>query len=196
MWLQERAASLSAPTMPMAAASSAASFSSALQPTEQEIVSTASPSGARQPTLYGFLQPVESPLRLEAQRPGNRHFHETNHSTYEYQLLCYWKASRPVARVHLATIAARRLCRGLRATWALQCMTDAGHWHLSSCRGCGFYPCNTHCAHCTTAWCTNCCAWSALCWKCYRPRFALQDCGEVAVGTGGPSGDGSFENPP
>ena len=146
--------------------------------------------------VYVFSQPVESSLCLEVQGRGKRHDHEMTHRTYEYQLLCYWKTSRPVARVHLATTAARRLCKGLRATWALQCMADLGHCHLSSCRGCGSYPSDTQCARCATAWCLNCRAWSVLCWKCYRPRFALQDCGEVALGMGGPGGDGSFENPP
>ena len=120
--------------------------------------------------------------------------------TYEIKLLQYWAASRPVARICMATVADRRACRALRATWALHCMTQFGRYDLASCRGCGHYPTHRTCGHYTThrggchiAWCDACHAWSHLCWKCYRPRYERQDCGEFAPGHEGPGGDGRFE---
>ena len=59
---------------------------------------------------------------LEMQGRGSPHSHEKIMYLYEYKLLLYWAASRPVGRVHMATTAQRRACRGLRATWILQCM--------------------------------------------------------------------------
>ena len=127
---------------------------------------------------------------------------------YEITLLRFWSASRPVARVRLATVPDRRACRALRAAWALERMAEMGIWHLRSCRGCGMYPTATTCAQCLeSAWCEYCSAWSRLCWKCYRPcapwilsaesgRLYLkcQDRGEFVPGVGGPGGDGGFEN--
>ena len=92
-----------------------------------------------------------------------------------YRLLLYWACSRPVARVHMATVPQRRACRGLRATWTLQCMTQLCSYDLPACRGCGLYPTSTTCSNCCTAWCHSCRAWSSLCWKCYRPRYDLTD---------------------
>jgi hypothetical protein len=114
-------------------------------------------------------------------------------STYEVNLLWYWAASRPVARISMATMADRRKCRGLRASWAIHCMTQLGRHDLASCRGCGQYPTDSTCSGCHIAWCDDCHAWSAMCWKCYRPRHELQDCGEFAPGHGGPGGNGRFE---
>ena len=112
-----------------------------------------------------------------------------------YPLLLYWACSRPVARVHMATVSQRRACKGLRATWTLQCMTQLCRYDLPACRGCGFYPTSATCSNCCTAWCHSCRAWSALCWKCYRPRHSLADTGEFIPGFGGPGGNGSFDTP-
>ena len=46
--------------------------------------------------------------------------------TYEVELLQIWARSRPVARISMATVAARRECRAVRATWALHCMARLG----------------------------------------------------------------------
>ena len=116
-------------------------------------------------------------------------------STYEYNLLLYWACSRPVARVHMATIPQRRQCKSLRAAWTLHCMTQLCRYDLSGCRGCGHYPTSSICSNCSTAWCRSCHVWSPLCWKCYRPRFSLTDTGEFMTGFGGPAGNGSFETP-
>lgn len=113
--------------------------------------------------------------------------------TYEINLLQYWAASRPVARILIATVADRRACRALRATWALHCMAQSGQYDLASCRGCGHYPTYRTCAGCHIAWCGACHTWSQLCWKCYRPRHELHDCGEFLPGRGGPEGNGRFE---
>lgn len=114
-------------------------------------------------------------------------------STYEYNLLLYWACSRPVARVHMATIPQRRQCKSLRAAWTLHCMTQLCRYELSGCRGCGHYPISSICSNCSTAWCRSCHVWSSLCWKCYRPRYSLTDTGEFMTGFGGPAGNGSFE---
>ena len=138
----------------------------------------------------------------------------------EVDLLRYWARSRPVARIVMATVAERRACRALRATWALHCMGLLGHqdtsWTLgapscASCRGCGHYPTYRTCVGCNIKWCDACYTWSQVCWKCYRPRHELHDCGEFLPGTwgswrqwdegvleailgrGGPGGNGQFE---
>jgi hypothetical protein len=140
--------------------------------------------------------------RIEAQcRGALRHYHLTQQvplqssppPTYEISLLQYWAASRPVARIFMATVADRRACRGLRATWVLHCMAQLGQHDLASCRGCGHYPTYRTCAGCHINWCNACHTWSQLCWKCYRPRHELNDCGEFLPGRGGPGGNGRFE---
>jgi hypothetical protein len=93
----------------------------------------------------------------------------------EISMLRYWEASRPVARIFMATVADRRACRALRATWALHCMAKIAHSAIESCRGCGHYPSHHKCEGCNIAWCGDCHIWSPLCWKCYRPRYKLQD---------------------
>ena len=113
--------------------------------------------------------------------------------THEIYLLQYWAASRAVARISLATVADRRACRALRATWALHCMAQFGQHDLACCRGCGYYPTYRTCARCHIKWCDACHMWSKLCWKCYRPRHELNDCGEFLPGCGGPGGHGIFE---
>ena len=126
--------------------------------------------------------------------------------TYEVELLQIWARSRPVARISMATVAARRECRAVRANWALHCMARLGqhmdaatiqHIHgcgnLASCRGCGHYPTYRTCVRCHLKWCGACHTWSQLCWKCYRPRHALNDCGEFLLGRGGPGGNGRLE---
>ena len=139
---------------------------------------------------------------IEAQCRGSlRHYHLTQQvplqssppPTYEISLLQYWAASRPVARIFMATVADRRACRGLRATWVLHCMAQLGQHDLASCRGCGHYPTYRTCAGCHINWCNACHTWSQLCWKCYRPRHELNDCGEFLPGRGGPGGNGRFE---
>ena len=117
------------------------------------------------------------------------------HVDGELALLQYWAASRPVARIILATVPARRGCRALRAAWALMCMTNKFDEYARSCRGCGQHPVHTTCQQCRTRWCACCAAWSPLCWKCYRPRPEFHDCGEFEIGHGGPGGNGSLENP-
>ena len=117
-------------------------------------------------------------------------YHAITQST---SLLQYWAASRPVARIFMATVADRRACRALRATWALHCMVQLSHYDLASCRGCGHYPTYRTCARCHIKWCGACHTWSQLCWKCYRPRHELHDCGEFLPGRGGPGGNGRFE---
>ena len=130
----------------------------------------------------------------EMQSRGFRHVHENTPGTSTtYRLLLYWACSRPVARVHMATVPQRRACKGLRATWTLQCMTQLCRYDLPACRGCGLYPTSATCNNCCTAWCHSCHAWSSLCWKCYRPRHSLADTGEFMAGFGGPGGNGSFE---
>ena len=124
-------------------------------------------------------------------------------STYEINLLQYWAASRPVARIFMATVVDRRACRALRATWALHCianyphiaadMAQLGQYDLAPCRGCGHYPTNRTCAGCHMKWCGDCHTWSRLCWKCYRARPGLNDCGEFIPGRGGPGGNGKFQ---
>ena len=113
--------------------------------------------------------------------------------TYEIELLQYWARSRPVARIFMATVADRRACRALRATWALHCMALLGQHNLASCRGCGHYPTYRTCLGCYIKWCDACHTWSQLCWKCYKPRHELNDCGEFLPGRGGPGGNGRFE---
>ena len=113
--------------------------------------------------------------------------------TYEVDLLRYWARSRPVARIFMATVADRRACRALRATWALHCIALLGQHNLASCRGCGHYPTYRTCVGCHIKWCDTCHTWSQLCWKCYRPRHELHDCGEFLPGRGGPGGNGRFE---
>ena len=116
--------------------------------------------------------------------------HHLRHMTYLRQ---YWARSRPVARIFMATVADRRACRALRATWALHCMAHLGQHDLASCRGCGHYPTYRTCARCHIKWCGACHTWSQLCWKCYRPRHELHDCGEFPPGRRGPGGNGRFE---
>ena len=111
----------------------------------------------------------------------------------EVDLIQYWARSRPVARIVMATVAERRACRALRATWALHCMAVLGHHNLASCRGCGHYPTYRTCVECHIKWCGACHTWSQKCWKCYRPRHELHDCGEVLPGREGPGGNGQFE---
>ena len=104
----------------------------------------------------------------------------------EVDLLRYWARSRPVARIVMATVAERRACRALRATWALHCMAVLGHHNLASCRGCGHYPTYRTCVGCHIKWCGACHTWSQVCWKCSRPRHELHDCGEILPERGGP----------
>ena len=130
---------------------------------------------------------------LEMQGRGHLHAHINSFDSYEYNLLLYWAASRPVARVHMAIASQRRACRGLRATWTLQRMIQLGCYDLRGCHGCGEYPTTSTCGNCSTAWCHSCCSWSVLCWRCYRPRYNLADTGEFMPGFGGPGGNGSFE---
>ena len=136
---------------------------------------------------------------LEPAGRGVLHAHATTHemqslaSPTPCRLLLYWACSRPVARVHMATTSQRRACRGLRATWILQCMTQLCCYDLPACRGCGLYPTSTTCSNCCTAWCNSCHAWSVLCWKCYRPRHSLADTGEFMLGFEGPGGNGSCD---
>jgi hypothetical protein len=113
----------------------------------------------------------------------------------ELQLLLYWVRLRPVARIQLASVSQRRLCRALRAAWTLMRMQGLGRYDLFGCRGCGEFPTEATCIHCATRWCELCAQWSPACWKCYRPRPFLNDCGEFMVGWGGPAGDGSLEPP-
>ena len=62
------------------------------------------------------------------------HAHENTPGTLmTYRLLLYWACSRPVARVHMATVPQRRACRGLRATWTLQCMIQLCRYDLPAC---------------------------------------------------------------
>ena len=126
-------------------------------------------------------------------RPSLALLQSTPPPTYELNILRFWAASRPVARICMATVADRRACRGLRATWAIHYMTQLSRHDLASCRGCGQYPTYRTCTGCHLAWCDDCHAWSPLCWKCYRPRQELQDCGEFVPGHGGPGGNGRFE---
>ena len=124
--------------------------------------------------------------------------------TYEVELLQHWARSRPVARIFMATVADRRACRALRATWALHCLALCGQHianardvnicaHYATCRGCGDYPTYRTCVGCHIKWCGACHTWSQVCWKCYRPRHELHDCGEFLPGRGGPGGNGRFE---
>mgnify|MGYP000022625932 CR=1 FL=1 len=139
---------------------------------------------------------AQFPTMREMQSRGTLHAHENAPGiSTTYRLLLYWACSRVVARVHLATVPQRRACRGLRATWTLQCMTQLCRYDLPACRGCGFYPTSATCSNCCTAWCHSCRAWSALCWKCYRPQHSLADTGEFMPGFGGPGGNGSFDTP-
>jgi len=139
---------------------------------------------------------VQFSTMRDMQPRGILHAHENTPGTSTtYRLLLYWACSRPVARVHMATVPQRRACRGLRATWTLQCMIQLCRYDLPACRGCGFYPTSDTCSNCCTAWCHSCCAWSSLCWKCYRPRHSLADTGEFMPGFGGPGGNGSFDTP-
>ena len=152
---------------------------------EADLTTTTAEKGLAQfPTIY------------EMQPRGTLHAHENAPGiSTTYRLLLYWACSRVVARIHLATVPQRRACRGLRATWTLQCMTQLCCYDLPACRGCGFYPTSATCSNCCTAWCHSCSAWSALCWKCYRPQHSLVDTGEFMPGFGGPGGNGSFDTP-
>ena len=110
------------------------------------------------------LRAQSGPCRLEVQARSLPHLHLTQQvllqssplPTYEINLLQYWAASRPVARIFMATVADRRACRALRATWALHCMAQLSHYDLASCRGCGHYPTSRICAGCHNAWCGAC----------------------------------------
>ena len=113
--------------------------------------------------------------------------------SYELRLLWYWALSRPVARIHLVTVPQRRFCRSLRAAWTLWRMKILTRYDMLGCRGCGEFPTEATCAQCNTKWCGNCSQWSALCWKCYRPRVGVNDCGEFTLGIGGPAGNGSLD---
>ena len=145
---------------------------------------------------YKRMRIAQFPTMRDMQPRGTLHAHENAPGiSTTYRLLLYWACSRVVARVHLATVPQRRACRGLRSTWTLQCMTQLCRYDLPACRGCGFYPTSATCSNCCTAWCHSCRAWSALCWKCYRPRHSLADTGEFMPGFGGPGGNGSFDTP-
>ena len=135
----------------------------------------------------GSLHHHQQVMLQSAPPPVLRYFDE------EADLLRYWARSRPVARIVMATVAERRACRALRATWALHCMAVLGHHNLASCRGCGHYPTYRTCVVCHIKWCGACHTWSQVCWKCYRPRHELHDCGEFLPGRGGPGGNGQFE---
>ena len=113
--------------------------------------------------------------------------------TYERRVLMYWALSRPVARIHLATVQQRRFCRSLRAAWTLWRMQALNRYDMLGCRGCGAFPTEATCAQCNTKWCGSCSQWSASCWKCYRPRLGLSDCGEFVLGLGGPAGNGGLD---
>ena len=95
------------------------------------------------------------PLHVPA-RPSLPLLQSTSPPTYELYLLRFWAASRPVARICMATLADRRACRGLRAAWAIHCMTQLGRHDLVSCRGCGHYPTHRTCTTCHLAWCGDC----------------------------------------
>ena len=163
--------------------------------------------------------PSENDLLDEAPTRGSQHVHfprppppvaalpTSAHSGAEVEreclLLRYWAASRPIGRIALATVPSRRGCRALRAAWTLMRMTVHPQRDTLGCRGCGEYPVYSTCGRCSTKWCTYCTTWSPLCWKCYRPRQQLNDCGEFVVGgsaadaatdCGGPSGAGVLEN--
>ena len=104
--------------------------------------------------------------------------------SYELRLLWYWALSRPVARIHLATMLERRLCRGIRATWTLLRMQVLSRHDTFGRRGCGAFPTEPTCAQCDTNWCRDCYDWSGVsCWKCYKPRQGFSDCGELPVAT-------------
>ena len=75
---------------------------------------------------------------------------------YELQLLSYWARSRPVARILLATMLERRLCRGIRAAWTLWRMQVLSRYDMFGCRGCGAFPTEPTCAQCDTKWCRDC----------------------------------------
>ena len=147
------------------------------------------------------LRAQSGPCRIEVQGRALPHLHLTQQvllqssplPTYEINRLQYWAASRPVARIFMATVADRRACRALRATWALHRMAQLGQYDLAGCRGCGHYPTYRKCEGCHIAWCGACHTWSQLCWKCYRPRHELHDCGEFRPGRGGPGGNGRCE---
>ena len=140
------------------------------------------------PTPVGFVlgpRPAANPLNSQAL---NVQF------TYETQSLMHWARSRPLARIHLATISQRRACRALRAAWTLRRMQELNRFAMMlpdrstmlGCCGCGEFPIEATCAHCTTKWCENCYQWSASCWQCYWARGNLPDCGEVVLGQGCP----------
>jgi hypothetical protein len=136
---------------------------------------------------------LESSAALECQeRSGSGHMQITSYAdTYaEIKMLRYWEAQRPVARIFMATVADRRGCRALRASWALHGMEKCQQYSLGSCRGCGNYPSHHKCEGCDIAWCGDCYIWSRLCWKCYRPQH---DGGESLQSRGGLGGNGSFE---
>ena len=164
------------------------------RPTDSDADAT---SDARTPT---DSDATEHAAGVEAQGRGSPQAHlqqvmlqSALPPTYEIELLQYWARSRPVARIFMATVADRRACRALRATWALHCMALLGQHNLASCRGCGHYPTYRTCLGCYIKWCDACHTWSQLCWKCYRPRHELNDCGEFLPGRGGPGGNGRFE---
>ena len=79
--------------------------------------------------LRGAARPALNPARLQ----------------YELQLLKYWARSRPVARIHLATMLSRRLCRGIRAAWTLWRMQVLNRYDMFGCRGCGAFPTEATC---------------------------------------------------
>ena len=142
----------------------------------------------------GVIDPIACAM-LEMQGRGAPQAHQNTEDSYEYKLLLYWAASRPVARIHMATVPERRACKALRATWTLECMIQLCRYDRRGCRGCGDYPTSSTCSNCCTAWCHSCSAWSSLCWKCYRPRHSLVDTGEFMIGSGGPGGNGSLDTP-
>ena len=143
--------------------------------------------------VQGRGSSIHHHLTLQSSPPQQVPLQSSPPPTYEIHLLQYWARSRPVARIFMATVADRRACRGLRATWVLHCMAQLGQHDLASCRGCGHYPTYRTCAGCHIKWCNACHTWSQLCWKCYRPRHELNDCGEFRPGRGGPGGNGRFE---
>ena len=136
-----------------------------------------------------FADVCETVLERSAVRPAPNPWNsqalnvQFNHET---QLLMHWARSRPVARIHLATVPQRRFCRALRAAWTLRRMQELNRFDMFGCRGCGAFPIEATCAHCNTKWCENCYQWSASCWQCYWARGNLPDCGEVVLGQGCP----------
>ena len=112
--------------------------------------------------------------------------------SYEFRLLMYWARGRPVARIHLATVLERRLCRFIRAAWTLWRMQALNRYDMFGCRGCGAFLTEATRWQCDTKWCCKCTDWSrGSCWKCYKPREGFNDGGEFSFVRGSASGDDS-----